>query len=462
MLLEVKEFARWTDAVGQLLVYGHHFPGLTKVIVVFDRDGKEIAEEQLDLIEFHMQGLDMMVCTEQYFERIALFNAYAAGVLQKQSSLVKDPYHAVFDPIDINDILSSDTCSLVISIPYDRETPESTFPVAYKVDSQSFGEFNVNTQKNGNFVVDLSSMYHTTRSGGWDMRTKESQLLTFTLPSYKLPVDGGLEDTLPSNSAAYITRPPPEVRVLFKTNEAVMIPYTSSVSVPYMVDGVMFGNAAMTAHAEGLMFNFGDMYGNALNTGYDMFAKELQFLSFNIPPSKFTVSGEFLTRTIPFGFYLLNGVGQSKEFHTVLDGVTGVQLEVIWEPGQPKVVYTLASLPNLEMSNVYLDQLVPYKKAEMALEIITTSPVTVPSPLTIPFYMDGVEFGTAAVTGVDTSLRVDFGGLYTKLLTRPEVGYDMFTKREQGLTFIVPAGSVKVGESLVGLPFSFSLPINLE
>eukprot|EP00899_Mesostigma_viride_P028836 jgi/Mesvir1/9137/Mv14387-RA.1 len=69
MLLEVKEFTRWTDAVGQLLVYGHHFPGLTKVIVVFDRDGKDIAEEQLDLIEFHVQGLDMMVCTEQYFEK---------------------------------------------------------------------------------------------------------------------------------------------------------------------------------------------------------------------------------------------------------------------------------------------------------------------------------------------------------------------------------------------------------
>eukprot|EP00899_Mesostigma_viride_P023263 jgi/Mesvir1/4120/Mv13652-RA.1 len=69
MIIEVKEVARWTDAVGQLLVYGHHFPGLTKVIVVFDRDGKDIAEEHIEGMEFHVQGLDMMVCTEQYFHK---------------------------------------------------------------------------------------------------------------------------------------------------------------------------------------------------------------------------------------------------------------------------------------------------------------------------------------------------------------------------------------------------------
>eukprot|EP00899_Mesostigma_viride_P026381 jgi/Mesvir1/6928/Mv09081-RA.1 len=69
MILEVKEVGRWTDAVGQLLVYGHHFPGLTKVIVVFDKYGKEITDEQLDEIEFHVQGLDMMVCSELYFKK---------------------------------------------------------------------------------------------------------------------------------------------------------------------------------------------------------------------------------------------------------------------------------------------------------------------------------------------------------------------------------------------------------
>eukprot|EP00899_Mesostigma_viride_P012942 jgi/Mesvir1/21649/Mv04070-RA.1 len=69
MILEVKEVGRWTDAVGQLLVYGHHFPGLTKVIVVFDKYGKDITDEQLDEIEFHVQGLDMMVCSELYFKK---------------------------------------------------------------------------------------------------------------------------------------------------------------------------------------------------------------------------------------------------------------------------------------------------------------------------------------------------------------------------------------------------------
>eukprot|EP00899_Mesostigma_viride_P002846 jgi/Mesvir1/12562/Mv20427-RA.1 len=70
MIVEVKEISRWTDAIGQLMVYGRYFdPGLSKVIVVFDKEGREVTEEQLDIIEFHLQGLNIMCCNESYFQR---------------------------------------------------------------------------------------------------------------------------------------------------------------------------------------------------------------------------------------------------------------------------------------------------------------------------------------------------------------------------------------------------------
>eukprot|EP00899_Mesostigma_viride_P005746 jgi/Mesvir1/15172/Mv08191-RA.1 len=68
MLLEVKEVSRWAEAIGQLVVYSRHFdPKLAKVLVVFDREGSDIRDDQIDFIEFHLQGMDIMVCSDKYF-----------------------------------------------------------------------------------------------------------------------------------------------------------------------------------------------------------------------------------------------------------------------------------------------------------------------------------------------------------------------------------------------------------
>eukprot|EP00899_Mesostigma_viride_P009567 jgi/Mesvir1/18611/Mv17120-RA.1 len=80
MLLEVKEVARWTHAVGQLLVYGQYFPTLTKVMVVFDKDGLDITDEQIDQIDFHLQGLNIMVCSDSV--KFAMDDGSASGVAE--------------------------------------------------------------------------------------------------------------------------------------------------------------------------------------------------------------------------------------------------------------------------------------------------------------------------------------------------------------------------------------------
>eukprot|EP00899_Mesostigma_viride_P028837 jgi/Mesvir1/9138/Mv14388-RA.1 len=113
------------------------------------------------------------------------------------------------------------------------------------------------------------------------------------------------------------------------------------------------------------------------------------------------------------------------------------------------------------MARVYLHQIVPEKEMEMTVEIVTSSSVNVPIPLEVPFRLDGVEFGTAVVTGANTSLHVDFGGLYMKVLAVPGIGYDMFTKRSQDLSFTIPGGRVVVGGITVNRNFNMTLPLYL-
>eukprot|EP00899_Mesostigma_viride_P026209 jgi/Mesvir1/6773/Mv03086-RA.1 len=457
----------------------------------------------------------------------ALFNSYdSAGVLQKSQGLVTDPLFPKFDSIDVNDIVGGDVCSLVISAQYGYETPETPFTVEYKIDGTRFGDFHVQAQKNGKFTVDMSSMYQTVKDGGHDMRITESQLLTFTLPSYPQIINGVAESMLPIDIRIHLINPlvtayrqslkrnvaglingltdvvldvsdngaardrlviaakglfvaspvyvsqiaplanpaqPTEVSLLFRTPDPVTI-RLPPLKAPYKIDDVLFGYGDVTADAEGLKVTFHDPYTSAMNSGYDMFARESQHLSLMIPPRRILVADRIVSNVIPFGFNLLRGVGDNNEFQTALDGVTSVRLKVTQFDGT-LVTTDIASLPLLEMSTVFVNQLVPHKGAEVALEFVTSSVVTVTAALNISFMIDGVQFGTAAVSAAGNAVRVDIGALYAKVLASPSTGYDLFTKRFQELTFTLPASSISLGEtpniSVVKDAFSFVLPIHL-
>eukprot|EP00899_Mesostigma_viride_P026063 jgi/Mesvir1/6641/Mv16292-RA.1 len=457
----------------------------------------------------------------------ALFNSYdSAGVLRKSQGLVTDPLFPKFDSIDVNDIVGGDVCSLVISAQFGYETPENPFTVEYKIDGTRFGDFHVQAQKNGKFTVDMSSMYQTVKDGGHDMRITESQLLTFTLPSYPQIINGVAESMLPIDiqihlinplvtvyrqslkrnvaglingltdvvldvsdngasrdrlviagkglfisSPVYVSQiaplanpdPPTEVSLLFRTPYPIMI-LSPPLKAPYKIDNVVFGHGDVTADAEGLKVTFHDPYSSAMDSGYDMFARESQHLSLMIPPRRILVADRIVSNVIPFGFNLLRGVGDNNEFQTALDGVTSVRLKVTQFDGT-LVTTDIASLPLLEMSTVFVNQLVPHKGAEVALEFVTSSVVTVTAALNISFMIDGVQFGTAAVSAAGNAVRVDIGALYAKVLASPSTGYDLFTKRFQELTFTLPASSISLGEtpdiSVVKDAFSFALPIHL-
>eukprot|EP00899_Mesostigma_viride_P029015 jgi/Mesvir1/9299/Mv03425-RA.1 len=411
---------------------------------------------------------------------------------------------------------------------YGYETPETPFTVEYKIDGTRFGDFHVQAQKNGKFTVDMSSMYQTVKDGGHDMRITESQLLTFTLPSYPQIINGVAESMLPIDIRIHLINPlvtayrqslkrnvaglingltdvvldvsdngaardrlviagkglfvpspvyvsqiaplanpaqPTEVVVslLFRTPDPVTI-RLPPLKAPYKIDDVLFGYGDVTADAEGLKVTFHDPYTSAMNSGYDMFARESQHLSLMIPPRRILVADRIVSNVIPFGFNLLRGVGDDNEFQTALDGVTSVRLEVT-QSDNTLVTTDIASLPLLEMSTVFVNQLVPHKDAEVALEFVTNSVVTVTAALDIPFMIDGVQFGTAAVSAAGNAVRVDIGALYAKVLASPSTGYDLFTKRFQELTFTLPASSISLGAtpaiSVVEDAFSFVLPIHL-
>eukprot|EP00899_Mesostigma_viride_P027900 jgi/Mesvir1/8295/Mv12561-RA.1 len=432
---------------------------------------------------------DLATATENQVVRFTI-PENSAGVLQKSQGLVTDPLFPKFDSIDVNDIVGGDVCSLVISAQYGYETPETPFTVEYKIDGTRFGDFHVQAQKNGKFTVDMSSMYQTVKDGGHDMRITESQLLTFTLPSYPQIINGVAESMLPIDIRIHLINPlVTAYRQSLKRNVAGLINGLTDVvldvsdngaardrtpdpvtirlpplKAPYKIDDVLFGYGDVTADAEGLKVTFHDPYTSAMNSGYDMFARESQHLSLMIPPRRILVADRIVSNVIPFGFNLLRGVGDDNEFQTALDGVTSVRLEVT-QSDNTLVTTDIASLPLLEMSTVFVNQLVPHKDAEVALEFVTNSVVTVTAALDIPFMIDGVQFGTAAVSAAGNAVRVDIGALYAKVLASPSTGYDLFTKRFQELTFTLPASSISLGAtpaiSVVEDAFSFVLPIHL-
>eukprot|EP00899_Mesostigma_viride_P018183 jgi/Mesvir1/26366/Mv23096-RA.1 len=127
----------------------------------------------------------------------ASLDIYNGGTLFKSLELVRDPYYAVFNPIEVSDLVDADLCTLVISIPYDVETPESFYPLMYRVNGADIGYLNVYTSRNGDFRISLLSLYRTALEKGHDMLAFPSQTVTFTLPSYTLSIEGRPVATTP-------------------------------------------------------------------------------------------------------------------------------------------------------------------------------------------------------------------------------------------------------------------------
>eukprot|EP00899_Mesostigma_viride_P007344 jgi/Mesvir1/16610/Mv10144-RA.1 len=129
----------------------------------------------------------------------AVFDIYNGGVLTKAQELVRDPDHPVFDSIEMYDLVNAEFCSLVISIPYEQETPQSSFTVRYKIDNEDVGYFLMSTAPNGDFTISMSGLYQVLKNKGSDTTTL--QKVTFTLPSYSLLVNGQFVSTQPVDIA---------------------------------------------------------------------------------------------------------------------------------------------------------------------------------------------------------------------------------------------------------------------
>eukprot|EP00899_Mesostigma_viride_P017659 jgi/Mesvir1/25895/Mv13680-RA.1 len=447
----------------------------------------------------------------------ASLDIYNGGTLFKSLELVRDPYYAVFNPIEVSDLVDADLCTLVISIPYDVETPESFYPLMYRVNGADIGYLNVYTSRNGDFRISLLSLYRTALEKGHDMLAFPSQTVTFTLPSYTLSIEGRPVATTPVDirlrlvntllaatqltathvnhiqglnevaievreagvviSRQVVTSPPyyqmtyvyvsqiapsaapssVNMFVHLKTDATVAAP--GAVPVAYRLDGTQFGTASVVSDSEGVWVEFGDLYGKVLahpTLGYDMFTKRVQYLSFEIPPNRVFVDGGPLT-AISFGFFLVSGVPPSREYHTALPGVTSLQLEVS-NSGQPFRTLTVASAPLFEMAEIYLDQIVPARNSELALNILTDANVDVTNgQAELPVSVDGTQFGTSSLTATAQGLKIDLGGLYKTVLDDPSAGYDMFTRPGQVLAITIPPGSVTADGEVVNNEVALSI-----
>eukprot|EP00899_Mesostigma_viride_P002069 jgi/Mesvir1/11863/Mv00212-RA.1 len=447
----------------------------------------------------------------------ASLDIYNGGTLFKSLELVRDPYYAVFNPIEVSDLVDADLCTLVISIPYDVETPESFYPLMYRVNGADIGYLNVYTSRNGDFRISLLSLYRTALEKGHDMLAFPSQTVTFTLPSYTLSIEGRPVATTPVDirlrlvntllaatqltathvnhiqglnevaievreagvviSRQVVTSPPyyqmtyvyvsqiapsaapssVNMFVHLKTDATVAAP--GAVPVAYRLDGTQFGTASVVSDSEGVWVEFGDLYGKVLahpTLGYDMFTKRVQYLSFEIPPNRVFVDGGPLT-AISFGFFLVSGVPPSREYHTALPGVTSLQLEVS-NSGQPFRTLTVASAPLFEMAEIYLDQIVPARNSELALNILTDANVDVTNgQAELPVSVDGTQFGTSSLTATAQGLKIDLGGLYKTVLDDPSAGYDMFTRAGQVLAITIPPGSVTADGEVVNNEVALSI-----
>eukprot|EP00899_Mesostigma_viride_P016531 jgi/Mesvir1/2487/Mv03054-RA.1 len=421
----------------------------------------------------------------------ASLDIYNGGTLFKSLELVRDPYYAVFNPIEVSDLVDADLCTLVISIPYDVETPESFYPLMYRVNGADIGYLNVYTSRNGDFRISLLSLYRTALEKGHDMLAFPSQTVTFTLPSYTLSIEGRPVATTPVDirlrlvntllaatqlTATHVNHIQGLNEVAIEVREAgVVISRQVVTSPPYYqmtrdsrcpgrsARRVQAGrhtvrHGALVSDSEGVWVEFGDLYGKVLahpTLGYDMFTKRVQYLSFEIPPNRVFVDGGPLT-AISFGFFLVSGVPPSREYHTALPGVTSLQLEVS-NSGQPFRTLTVASAPLFEMAEIYLDQIVPARNSELALNILTDANVDVTNgQAELPVSVDGTQFGTSSLTATAQGLKIDLGGLYKTVLDHPSAGYDMFT-RGQVLAITIPPGSVTADGEVVNNEVALSI-----
>eukprot|EP00899_Mesostigma_viride_P002099 jgi/Mesvir1/11890/Mv00235-RA.1 len=408
----------------------------------------------------------------------ASLDIYNGGTLFKSLELVRDPYYAVFNPIEVSDLVDADLCTLVISIPYDVETPESFYPLMYRVNGADIGYLNVYTSRNGDFRISLLSLYRTALEKGHDMLAFPSQTVTFTLPSYTLSIEGRPVATTPVDirlrlvntllaatqlTATHVNHIQGLNEVAIEVREAgVVISRQVVTSPPYYqmtLDGTQFGTASLVSDSEGVWVEFGDLYGKVLahpTLGYDMFTKRVQYLSFEIPPNRVFVDGGPLT-AISFGFFLVSGVPPSREYHTALPSVTSLQLEVS-NSGQPFRTLTVASAPLFEMAEIYLDQIVPARNSELALNILTDANVDVTNgQAELPVSVDGTQFGTSSLTATAQGLKIDLGGLYKTVLDHPSAGYDMFTRPGQVLAITIPPGSVTADGEVVNNEVALSI-----
>eukprot|EP00899_Mesostigma_viride_P002847 jgi/Mesvir1/12563/Mv20428-RA.1 len=338
----------------------------------------------------------------------ASLDIYNGGTLFKSLELVRDPYYAVFNPIEVSDLVDADLCTLVISIPYDVETPESFYPLMYRVNGADIGYLNVYTSRNGDFRISLLSLYRTALEKGHDMLAFPSQTVTFTLPSYTLSIEGRPVATTPVDIRLRLVNTLLAATQLTATH-VNHIQGLNEVAIEAGRHTVRHG--ALVSDSEGVWVEFGDLYGKVLahpTLGYDMFTKRVQYLSFEIPPNRVFVDGGPLT-AISFGFFLVSGVPPSREYHTALPGVTSLQLEVS-NSGQPFRTLTVASAPLFEMAEIYLDQIVPARNSELALNILTDANVDVTNgQAELPVSVDGTQFGTSSLTATAQGLKIDLG-----------------------------------------------------
>eukprot|EP00899_Mesostigma_viride_P015770 jgi/Mesvir1/24194/Mv10910-RA.1 len=145
------------------------------------------------------------------------------------------------------------------------------------------------------------------------------------------------------------------------------------------------------------------------------------------------------------------------EYHTALPGVTSLQLEVS-NSGQPFRTLTVASAPLFEMAEIYLDQIVPARNSELALNILTAATVDVTNgQAELPVSVDGTQFGTSSLTATAQGLKIDLGGLYKTVLDHPSAGYDMFTRAGQVLAITIPPGSVTADGEVVNNEVALSI-----